>query len=87
MSDERSEKDRKLIDPQDFYTRPLDVVLDAALTQDEKRTALKNWEDMLMQLQTASGENMPDVTVARDAEPSAVLQRLQKAKAMLDQGP
>lgn len=49
---------RILLNPEEFYEAPEDVLRDEMLDDDEKLTVLKVWADEIMQLEIATSENM-----------------------------
>ncbi len=51
-------RDKSLINPADVYSEPNEVLLDASLTQEQKREILKQWEYDARELEVAEEENM-----------------------------
>ena len=49
----------KIADPGVHFEKPKDVVRDGTLSRDEKKKALRTWEQDERQLMTASSEGMP----------------------------
>jgi hypothetical protein len=55
---DRTDRDRALTAPESYFTHPREVLALKDCTDDEKVAILLNWQRALIQLQTASEENM-----------------------------
>jgi hypothetical protein len=49
----------KIANPEAHFDKPKDVIKDNTLSRDEKKKALRTWEQDERQLMTASSEGMP----------------------------
>ena len=49
----------KIVNPEAHFDKPKDVVKDNTLSRDEKKKALRTWEQDERQRMTASNEGMP----------------------------
>jgi hypothetical protein len=60
MNQKLGQLSEKIQQPQDHYQSPIEVANDETLNKEEKRHALKTWEQDARQLLTASNEGMPE---------------------------
>lgn len=81
------DKIEKVEKPQKHFETPKQVVEDKALSPNEKRQALNNWEQDERQLLTASNEGMPDPAEGVQKENENHLDEVVKAKAKIGEKP
>ena len=55
---DRTDRDRALTAPESYFSHPREVLALKDCTDEEKTAILLNWQRALIQLQTASEENM-----------------------------
>ena len=59
MAADQASKNQKIKNPAVSFEKPIDVVKDKELSDEEKKQALNTWEQDARQLLTASNEGMP----------------------------
>lgn len=77
----------KVEHPEAHFDKPKDVAKDAALSHDEKKKALNNWEQDERQLLTASNEGMPACDEGKTAGSDNCLGEVVKAKDKIGEKP
>ena len=84
---ERVNPKDKVEKPQTHFDTPKEVVEDKALSHDEKKKALNNWEQDERQLMTASAEGMPAPAEGLKKENENCLDEVVKAKQKIGEKP
>lgn len=73
-------------EPTDYFDSPQAVLDHPGLSAEDKKEILVSWKDELVQLQTATEENMPqlDPEVHKEASLGQVARALEQLEASLD---
>jgi hypothetical protein len=77
----------KVENPEAHFAKPKQVVKDNALSQDEKKNALNNWEQDEQQLLTASNEGMSGNDEGLRVDGDNRLGEVVRAKGMIGEKP
>jgi hypothetical protein len=77
----------KIINPEEHFDKPKDVVRDAALSHQEKKKALNTWEQDERQLLTASNEGMPGSDEGQRKKEANRLDEVVQAKDRIGEKP
>jgi hypothetical protein len=78
-----SSKAEKLSNPSTEFNKPDEILEDAELSKEEKKTALDTWEQDARQLMTASNEGMPGKQEGLQADEHNRLGEVERAKSRL----
>jgi hypothetical protein len=78
-----SSKAQKLYNPSTQFSKPAEVLDDAELSREDKKTALDTWEQDARQLMTASNEGMPGKQEGLQAEDHHRLGEVGRAKSKI----
>jgi len=78
-----SSKSDKIEHPQSHYATPDELIEDRALSLEDKRAALKVWEQDARQMLTASGEGMPGNEEGLDPDSHHMLGQVERARDKL----
>jgi hypothetical protein len=76
-----------VFNPATVYEVPRDLVGDATLTRDEKKSLLNDWEQDARQLMTASNEGMPGAQEGLDPDDRHRMADIVRAKEALGEKP
>lgn len=78
-----SSKTQKLHNPSTQFAKPTEILGDAGLSGEEKKTALNTWEQDARQLMTASNEGMPGKQEGGHADDWHQLDEVERAKSKI----